>query len=565
MPAIYTTNTIYCDVLVIGGGAAGCCAAAAALEKNVRVCIAVKGSFSQIGVRGSGASSCGNTEGGLPRLPDINGIQYDKEQMVEHAIQAGLGMADRSLVHVLAEKAPETRKDLEKWGCSFTAVGASGLGHPFVRALEKKIRIGAVLLEHTMIYDLILSEGICTGALGYDTSGKQYIMYASSVIITSGGNAQLFAHNVHPPCTTGDGYAMALRSGAQLMNMEFMQIFTATVWPTRNLVHTWKTRQLEELYNRHGHYFLEDYLPEGISAQRCREENVRHAPFSTRDKASRYLAVGIVQEIIEGRGSDNGGVYLDMRKSFKDMKPGAREFFLYKGIDVEHTPLEITMAHQCSNGGITVSTEAMSSVPGLFAAGEAITGTHGADRIGANMLAQCAVFGRIAGISAASYAQKQRNIPVIPTAIPEFPLTESKHASFEETQRYKTTFRSKAWKQGLVLRNKTGLEDWYQFMDSSNEELFSYTSSYSPEEIITLLELRNLILVGKAVCLSALERNESRGPHYRSDFPDIDMKQPAAVSEVTLNGEGAVCLQKNRIDPEWDDSLSLSFGSKRWG
>jgi fumarate reductase (CoM/CoB) subunit A len=565
VPAIYMTEEIHCDVLVIGAGAAGSCAAAAALDRGATVCVAVKGYFAHIGMRGSGASACGNTEGGKPRLPDIPELNYQPEQMVENAIKAGLGMADRKLVYALAQRSEDTRKDLEAWGCSFFTNGAAGLGYVFIRAVEKKIRSMAIILEHTMVYELLLQEGECVGALGFDSKGRHYTIHAKAVVIATGGNAQLFSHNVHPSCCTADGYAMALRAGASLMNLEFMQIFTATVAPTRNLVHTWRTEQLEHLYNRDHQHFLEDYLPPGISAQSCREENVRHAPFSTRDNASRYLGVGIVKEILAGRGTDNGGVYLDLRTSAHLMKPSALEFMRYKGIPIEEKPLEITMAHQCSNGGIQVGLDAMTSIPGLFAAGEAITGTHGADRIGANMLAQCAIFGRTAGIEAVGFASKLKGAVRKYTQAINTPLVEGNPLPREEVLSYLKELKATAWANGLVVRNKLGLEKWLAFMDGADERLFLQSTDSSAEEIITRLELRNLLLVGKAVCHSELGREESRGPHYREDFPELDSSTQPAASVVSFQGENRLLISKQVVDSEWSDTEALSFGNMRWG
>lgn len=454
MPALCDTKNLWFDVLVVGGGAAGSCAAAAALARGAHVCLAVKGYYAQVGMRGAGASACGNTEHGLPRLPNIPGIMYQPEQMVEHAIKAGLGMADRKLVYLLAEKADDTRKELDDWGCVFSTFGAAGLGFPFVRAVEKKIRSEAVVLENTMIYDLLIRDGECIGAQGIDNRGNIVVIHAKAVILAAGGDAQLFSHNVHPSCCTGDGYAMALRAGAPLVNMEFMQIFTATVFPTRNLVHTWRAEQLEHLFNRDSQYFLEDYLPPGISADSCRKENIRHAPFSTRDAASRYLAVGIVKEILAGRGTKHGGVYLDLHHSSHVIKPAVLEFLRYKGVEPEKSPLEITMAHQCSNGGMVVDGNAMTSIPGLFGAGEAITGTHGADRIGGNMLAQCAVFGRIAGIEAAKFAVDRHKHKVELNLTGELPLI------FQEGSHNASNAENIAeYREGLHM--PLGSMDWY--------------------------------------------------------------------------------------------------------
>jgi L-aspartate oxidase len=565
VPVIFTTETIECDVLVIGAGAAGCCAAAAAIEAGARTCIAVKGSFAHIGVPGSGASSCGSTEEGLPRLPDVRGVSYDAEHMYENAVKAGLGLADRLLVQTLVEKAVETREVLERWGCSFNTKGVTSLGYPFVRALEKKIRSSALLLENTMIYDLIKHNGICTGAFGLNALGTHFIIRAGAIVIASGGNAQLFSRNVHPACCTGDGYAMALRCGAELFNLEFMQIFTATVFPTKNLVHAWNPEQLRVLYNRHGQHFLENYLPAGISAKACREENARHAPFSTRDDSSRYLAIAIVKEILAGRGSEHGGVFLDLGKTISQLNPTILNFMRFKGLDPEMVPMEITMAQQCSNGGIKVDTTAMSTIPGLFAAGEAISGTHGADRIGGNMLAQCAVFGRIAGDSAVRFAHshgKQRHEPV---PVPEFPLHNAGNSSSISERTLRVELQNTAWKYGLVIRNADGLHEWLKCIDRISSQKLEFCEITPIHEIITLLELRNLILVGKAVCSSELMRTESRGPHYREDYPDLDTVSPVAAQFVTLSHTGSLEIKKQVIDSKWTDSGNLSFGSLRWG
>ena len=579
MPAISTVHEVTCDALVVGAGAAGCCAAAAALESGAKVCLTVKGYFAQIGMRGSGASACGNTEFGLPRLPDVSGVAFHPEQMVENAVKAGLGMAERSLIHTLAELAPETRADLERWGCIFLSVGAGGLGYPFVRALEKKIRSGAEVIEHIMIHDLIVEEGECRGAFGYDVRGARYVIHASAVVLAAGGDARLFSRNVHPSCCTADGYAMALRAGAELMNLEFMQIFTATAAPTRNLVHTWKPEQLELLENRHGRFFLEDYLPQGITARACLEENIRHAPFSTRDAASRYLAVGIVKEIIAGRGTDAGGVLLDLRPTAATLKPAVREFLNYKGIDVTRNRLEITMAHQCSNGGMRVGTDAMSSVPGLFGAGEAITGTHGADRIGANMLAQCAVFGRLAGRSAARFGSRSKAAGArsssgeswkdrdrYPGTLPG-PLSPGSGSCLpaEEVTRLRTELAEAAWEYGLVVRSAQGLGSWLERMNSVDERVLQIDGETAPEDVIARLELRNLLLVGKAVCRSELVREESRGPHYREEFPELDTARPPAATVVRYAGNEELTLRSVVVDPEWNDRDGLSFGSMRWG
>ncbi len=303
---MYMMNIITCDVLVVGGGLAAAGAIKNLLETHpdLELGMAVKGTFGVVGQRGSGASSCGASETGTPHLGRMPESDEEKEQWYNRIIQAGLGVANRKITEVMIEEAPKVKSLLQKWGIAFGAEGPYHLGYPFIHAIEHELRASKVrLCENTMISDVLTDDGQCVGAIGVTDTEEIVLFKTPAIIFATGGDAQLFRDNVHPPCVTGDGYAAGFRAGAELMNLEFMQIFFSTVYPTRNLFHVRHKKVLEHIYNTENHHFLADYLPEGISVEECVEENLKHAPFSTRDRASRYLGIAIVKEVQAGRGT----------------------------------------------------------------------------------------------------------------------------------------------------------------------------------------------------------------------------------------------------------------------
>ncbi len=560
-------NEITCDVLVIGGGLAAAAAAVQAQSEGKRVCITVKGAFGAIGVRGSGASSCGATANGTPRVKAVRPGIEDQQQWFELIRSAGLGLCNPRLARVLVEQEPAVSDLIRSWGIQFCKIGPASLGYPGIAALECILRKSqAIIMEHTMVTDLIMHEGLCTGALCYGVTGILTVISCGAIVIATGGNAQLFRRNVHPDCVTGDGYAMALRAGGTLMNMEFMQIFLATAAPTRNLVHVWSGDALGKIRNAEGLQFLERYMPQEITVQQCLEENYRHAPFSTRDKASRYLPIAIVKEILAGRGTANGAVYYSPNQAETQLEREEYQFLKFKGIDPDRAPIEITMAHQCSNGGIIVDEDSMTDIPGVFAVGESASGMHGADRIGGNMLASCLVFGSLAGKSASRWSERQG----IPDAVAAWAKDEIHAVKLIQARKGREKpaevlriLQDAAWKYALVVRTEEGLSLFAQILSDLEDVLDRdiFTSACN-DDCMHALELRNLLLVGKSVALTALKRRESRGGHYREDFPYTDIGTPAA--NCLSYHDGKLILSSRILDPAWDsENSSIEMG--RWG
>lgn len=559
-------NTIVCDILVVGGGLAAVSSALAALEQHKNVCVAIKGEFASIGVRGSGASGCGNTWRGRPRLECVHNTIFDSDANYRAVIAAGLGVVDRSLASLMVEKSRAASDWIKNWHVNFNKLGPSALGNPGVVALEPMIKqLGATILEHTMIIDLVMEQGVCCGALAIDEEGTLINIRSSAVILATGGDAQLFSHNVHPECVTGDGYAMALRAHAQLFNLEFMQIFVATSHPTRNLFHVYKGEALGRLKNIEGEEFIQNYLPENISLKECLDENYRHAPFSTRDSASRYLAIAIVKEILADRGTPNEGVFFQPESPTTTFEIYEERFHRYKGIDRSKGPVQITMAHQCSNGGVRIDTTGMTTIPGVFAAGEVATGMHGADRIGGNMLAACIIFGKLAGTSAAnwakSYKNKSNSTHSIETMIETLGFSANRKSSTSPQECMKI-LQNKAWEHALVIRNKAGLSDFKTTIDQLKAQLASDVDTSTPKNFIKALELRNLLLVGEAVSIACDHRKESRGGHYREDYPQQSPSQPEACI-IQYDNEKLHMLPEI-IDPMWSEK-DTELGNQRWG
>lgn len=562
-------EVVDCGVLVVGGGLSAASAAVHALEAGADVCMAVKGKLGCVGLRGSGASSCGSTFSGMARIPGLyTEEEYDPDDQYRKVIAAGMGMAERGLAQLLIEGAVAMQETVKRWGVVWEKSGPVGLGFPVVSNLEARLRYSPCrILEHTMIVDLLGQDGACVGAMGVRRDGTPVAFRCGAVILATGGDAELFRYNVHPSCVTGDGYAMALRAGARLMNMEFNQIFFATVHPTRNLIHFWAGDELGRVVNADGREFLSDYLPPGVSIQACVEENLRHAPFSTRDRASRYLGLSIVKEVQAGRGTEHGGVLVELPDTGDPRDREQTEFFRFRGIDHSAGPVEMTMAHQCSNGGMRIDSGAMTGVPGLFGAGEATTGMHGADRLGGNMMANCMVFGALAGRSAAGWSSKRkppaasdvRRLAAGPLAEVSDLASRKGTASAAELRK---RLQLSGWNNGLTVRSKLSLSRMSDDVKALTAESKSLTVE-SPDDLVAALELRNLLLVGEVVARAATERRECRGGHYREDCPEQTERTPAAVV-VRLDEGGGLSLEREVVDPEWREEDGR-LGDARWG
>ena len=418
------------DVLVIGGGVAGMEAVYAAVQAGARVVQVLK---CRIGQSGSStyivteASGYGLADGA--RDPDDSPAIHFQDIM-----KAGHGMADPRLAKILVERAPGTKPHLENLGVRFetdntgsylVTQGCFGSkprnytlhdhGTRIIRALASNTdQTRTTIVEQCMITDLIVDDGICLGALGLLETGEEVRIKTKTTILCTGGAGNLFSTTLNPHDVIGDGYALGLKAGADLMNLEFMQFGCGVCAPGFSILNSWIWSLHPNVTDSSHNDIFGGVLPPTISKEMVMDRKSTHYPFSS-ENISRYVEIAIQKSRIGGNEFPHGGVSLDVSEQlasaypgslqlFKDMWEISNKWYLSHGIDVAKGPIGINCFAHAVNGGMKIDTKAQTSIEGLYAAGEAAAGPHGADRLGGNMLPSCVVFGSIAGKQAAQYA-----------------------------------------------------------------------------------------------------------------------------------------------------------------
>lgn len=513
-----------CGVLVIGGGAAGTRAAyeAKRAHPELEVCLAVTGSFET-----GGSSNVVASEAlGINAPLNSQGDGDCPELYLEDMLETGGGLSDPALCRLLAEESSARIQELLALGVPFarreghveqqklsgctrarSLTCGGSTGQHIARCLKEAAQsLGVRLLEHTTLLELCRDkEGRVCGAYGRDAGGDVRI-HARAVVLATGGAGSLFAVHVTPPSQTGDGWAMAYEAGCRFVNMEFFQIGPAVVHPELTfIIHSHMWRFLPRLTNRNGVAFLERYCsPDGVSVETALMEKAMSYPFSIRT-ASKYVDIGIFQEIAQGRGTEDGAVFLDVthipRERLLEKAPITYHTLRRAGIDCAKEPVKITMAVQNFNGGILIDAQGFTGVKGLYAAGEVTGGVHGSDRPGGNNLTDTQVFGYRAGRAAADYAaQVPPTAPAAGADLPRLEAGDAERALMDQSaQLY--------YDELTVVRTQQGLERVLKF---TREHLKPGIS----------LPLRNRLLLGQLFAQAQLARTESRGTHYRADCPD---------------------------------------------
>lgn len=538
-------ETIRCGVLVIGGGGAAGRAAIAAHDTGADVLMAVKGRL------GGGATGFSMSEMAGYNSPDGTADPSDSpEAYYNDIMEAAMGMADPVAARVLADNAMATVAQLEDWGVRFerNADGGyyaflscysnkarthviKGHGDPIVKAQGKQIRLrGIAVREGLHVCALTVADGIVSGAMAVDSRGQLFRIAAVAVVMATGGATQAIARNMNPPEVSGDGYAMARRAGAELVNMEFMQAGIGFSYPASSLINAYLWGGHPVLTNAVGAEFMCG-LPDGLDWKAVMDEHRKHFPFSSRDIA-RWLEVSIQRELAEGRGTGHGGVRADFSMMTDDyvaslsnefgvhrMWPIARDYFLTKGIDVLKGSCEIACFAHAVNGGIRINERAETSLPGLYAAGETAGGPHGADRLGGNMMVTCQVYGRVAGENAARYAAgRARAIPDAPVFQRSFAAVESiLHAAVDAAD-IRRRLGEAGQKHLLVRRTEEGLHSLLETIASLEGEFA--TAGTMDTVKAENLAAANLLLSTRLMAAAALRRRESRGSHFREDYPE---------------------------------------------
>ena len=279
------------------------------------------------------------------------------------------------------------------------------------------------------IVHLVIHNGRCCGALGFDERDELVYFRAKAVFLGTGGASAIYKYSLATPDQTGDGYIMALDAGAELMNIEFIQFIPGLTWPVKKFLFQEKPLDtFPVIQNRDGEDVLAPYLPANVTREACLLERAKHAPYSTIGEG-KYLDIAMYEQWRAGKAFDDGGFLIrydpsilnDQRHYIKS----ALQWLNMYGMDPVKDGIHIVPHAQCFNGGVRINAKAETSIPGLYAGGESAGGPHGADRMGGNALAGSQVFGGIAGVNAAQYVKNQ-----VFEDIPEQELIDSLMASF---------------------------------------------------------------------------------------------------------------------------------------
>jgi len=587
------------DVVVIGAGGAGLRAAIAAHEAGARtavVCKSLLGKAHTVMAEGGAAAALGN------RWPEDNWQVHFRDTM-----RGGKMLNNWRMAQLHAQEAPERVLELEDWGALFDRTEDGKIsqrdfgGHKYarlahvgdrtglemIRTLQQRtVQLGIDVFMECTITELLLSGGSIAGAFGYWRETGRFITFAApSVILATGGIGKSFKVTSNSWEYTGDGHALALRAGAHLINMEFVQFHpTGMVWPpsVKGLLVTESVRgDGGILKNSEGKRFMFDYIPEFFRAETAdteeeadrwyddKKNNRRPPELLPRDEVAR----AINSEIKAGRGSPHGGIYLDIasrrtpefiRKRLPSMYHQFKEL---ADVDITAEPMEIGPTCHYVMGGVEVDPDTQqSAVTGLYAAGEVSGGMHGSNRLGGNSLSDLLVFGKRAGEAAAARAA-EGDRPVVDEADVKAAQA-SALAPFEvEGGENPYTIQS-ALQQSMndlvgIIRRAAELEDSITALEEFKQRAASMTveghRQYNPGWHLAL-DLRNMLLVSECIAKAALAREESRGGHTRDDFPATDNEVWGKRNLVlTLNaaGDGVDLSQKDL--PVMPDDLKTLF------
>lgn len=401
--------------------------------------------------------------------------------------------------------------------------------------LTKAREFGVKIISGLEISSLLQMDNKVLGALGLYPNGDTVTIKSKATILATGGLGQLYPYTTNPLGVTGEGYIMALEAGATLKDMEFIQFLpTCLVYPSKmkGAVVTDTLRgEGAILLNSEMERFMTRYSPEKMEVD-------------TRDVVAR----SIYQEIIRGKKTENGGVYIDAREvprramieSFTNA-----DKLIKAGVDPREELIEVApFAHFCC-GGVTIDEHCRTGIEGLWAAGEVTGGIHGANRLGSNALTENLVFGQIAGREAAIWSRehpKQKKIeePYLGDRMSN--VDSSIKVNTEEIELILNDLQKRiqetVWKTAGIIRNKNMINEGLAKIKVFQDELATIgENNMSASNFILCNRLKRRSLLAEVILRSALERKESRGTHYRDDFPNQDNKTCNCNIEIKYNGE----------------------------
>jgi len=500
------------DVLIIGSGIAGMSAALEVIKNGKQPLLVSKSSMGKASntYLAGGRFTCA-TEG------------FTAQTHIEKTLRAGRGLNEPELVRAFVKDAPLMVNGLHQLGMrgvlqsrGFYArrnsiVGGQEVASTLVKACKKA---DVTFLENFMVTDLIADGKACYGALGFQKGGRVFGLRSGCVLIATGGAGSIYAQNDNAPGLTGDGFALAMRAGLELMDMEFVQFYPLGYVGSKGVRSIVPSlfADLGKITNRLGEDIKEKY-------------QIYDKPIAivSRDR----LAQAFFKEIAQGNGIDNT-LLLDMRDVKKNQIPFDDEtgglFKRWFRFNVE--PIKITPTCHYNMGGLMIDASGQTVLPGLLAAGEVVGGIDGANRMGGNALSSSLVFGTIAARSGIAHVESNPNRTKFMTLAKDrkrkrFSTTSTDQIRPSETKTLRKELGEVLWQKIGIVRSEKGLKEGIKRIDKILNALDTFQSSYSRDQWRNF-ECINAALTARAIAVSALARKESRGSHYREDFPNED-------------------------------------------
>jgi succinate dehydrogenase / fumarate reductase, flavoprotein subunit len=523
------------NVLVIGSGAAGLRAAIAAHEAGTEVVV--------VGKRPKKDAHTVLAAGGINAALGTVDPEDSWQQHFAETLREGYYLSDPRVVEIMARDSPRAIEELVAYGCPFartevghlnqrffgahkyrrTCYAGDYTGRAMLFALFDRIEeLGIPVHENRYVSRLLVHEGRCFGAFVFDLqSGERTAYLADAVVLAAGGHTRLWRRSSsRRDENTGDGMYLALEAGCKLQDMELVQFHpTGMVYPEEwagTLVTEAVRGEGGRLYNKSGERYMQRYDPERLE-------------LSARDR----VALANYREIAEGRGTEHGGVYMDISHRPKEyilekLPRMYRQFLETQMLDISREPMEVAPTSHYSMGGVVVEPETHATdVWGLYAAGEVTAGLHGANRLGGNSLSETVIFGRRAGEAAAAFSRATESQPrsrqKIQAASDE--LDRITREGEEFARPLQRALRNAMWEGCGVVRAEDGLREALaklREIRTTAENVDVRPDSEGYGDLAHALDLRASLVSAEASLLGAVERRESRGAHQRSDHPDLD-------------------------------------------
>jgi succinate dehydrogenase / fumarate reductase flavoprotein subunit len=548
------------DIIVIGGGLAGLRAAVEAIKSGVDVAVISK----VFPLRSHSVAAQGGINAALG-----NKIGSEDDSPENHAFDTIKGsdyLADQDAVEIMCSEAPRAVIELEHMGTVFsrledgriaqrpfggagfprTCYAADRTGHNLLHTLYEQIT-GAKIVTYEEYYvtSLVVDDGTCVGATAMDISdGSLHGFAAKATLLATGGFGRVFNRSTNAVINTGDGAALAFRAGVPLKDMEFVQFHPTTLYGTNILITEGARGEGGYLYNNKHERFMKDYA----------EKAMELAP---RD----IVARAIQREIDAGRGFEDEYVHLDLThlgaERINERLPGIRQIVMdFAGIDPIEEPIPVQPGQHYSMGGITSHVNGSTPMPGLFAAGEcACASVHGANRLGGNSLLEAVVLGKLAGATVGTFVNTANEVPkeIIKDSLERenkridniLSQTKGERVSVIRDDLKKLMFDN----FGVFRDEKSMKEGYEQFKQLKGRIPNVYIKNKDRvynQALIYALELEGMVQIAETVCVGAIARKESRGSHFRTDYPKRDDKRYLNHS-LTYSREGETLLEYSPV------------------